>query len=298
MKNHAKRDWHKYNQKLINRGSLTFWFDQDCLKNWIEKDGKRGRPSFADSVIELGLILRTVYQLPLRALQGFIESILKLIKVNLHSPHYSLFSKRAAKAASMISKLSNRKPLEIAIDSSGLKLAGEGEWKVKIHGADKRRNWIKIHIGVDTRTQELVAAIITDDKAADSTILRRIVESAPKSVTKVVADGAYDSSKCREFLHHRGIQDCIPPRKNAKVKGTSETKERDFAIEVGALVGGNKEGVNLWKSISGYHSRSLVETAFSRLKRIFGDRVKSKKFENISSETIFRCYVLNRMNHA
>ena len=68
MKNHAKRDWHKYNQKLIHRGSLTFWCDQDCLKNWLEKNGKRGRPSFADSVIELGLILRTVYQLPLRAL--------------------------------------------------------------------------------------------------------------------------------------------------------------------------------------------------------------------------------------
>lgn len=188
--------------------------------------------------------------------------------------------------------------MEIAVDSSGLKVAGEGEWKVKIHGADNRRNWIKIHIGVDTRTQELVAAIITDEKTADSTVLPRIIESAPKSVTRVVADGAYDSSKCREFLHNRGIQDCIPPRKNAKVKGTAETKERDFAIEIGALVGGDKEGINLWKSISGYHTRSLVETAFSRLKRMFGDKVKSKKFENISSETIFRCYVLNRMNHA
>ena len=140
MKNHAKRDLRNYNQKMINRGSLTFWFDQDCLANWVEKDGKRGRPSFSDSVIQLGLIMRTVYKLPLRALQGFIESILKLIKVDLHSPHYSLFSKRAAETMATLPKLSNIKPMEIAIDSSGLKMAGQGDWKVKIHGAYKRRN--------------------------------------------------------------------------------------------------------------------------------------------------------------
>jgi IS5 family transposase len=298
MKNHAKRDWRKYNQKLVNRGSLTFWFDQDCLTNWVEKDGKRGRPSFSDSVIQLGLIMRTVYNLPLRALQGFIESILKLIKVDLHSPHYSLFSKRAAETMATLPKLSNTKPMEIAIDSSGLKISGEGEWKVKIHGADKRRNWIKVHIGVDTRTQDLVAAIVTDEKTADSTVLPNIVEASSKTVRKVLADGAYDSTNCRDFLCKRGVQDCIPPRRNAKVKGTPEAKERDFAIEVGALVGGDKEGVKLWKAISGYHMRSLAETAFSRLKRLFGDKINSKKMKNIHSETIFRCYVLNRMNCA
>ena len=298
MKNHAKRDLRNYNQKLINRGSLTFWFDQDCLANWVEKDRKRGRPSFVDSVIQLGLIMRSVYKLPLRVLQGFIASILKLIKVDLHSPYYCLFSKRAAETMATLPKLSNTKPMEIAIDSSGLKMAGEGEWKVKIHGADKRRNWIKVHIGVDTRTQDLVAAIVTDEKTADSTVLPKIVESSAKTVRKVLEDGAYDSTNCRDFLCKRGVQDYICNRRNAKVKGTQETKERDFAIEVGALVGGDKESINLWKSISGYHRRSFVETAFSRLKRIFGDKVKSKKFENISSETVFRCYVLNRMNHA
>ncbi|NDD59391.1 MAG: IS5 family transposase [Chlamydiae bacterium] len=298
MKNHAKRDWREYNKKLTNHGSLTFWFDPECLKDWIEKDGKRGRPSFSESVIQLGLIIRTVYKLPLRALQGFLESILRLIKVDLHSPHYSLFSKRAAKSLISLPKLSNTKPVEIAIDSSGIKVAGEGEWKVKIHGADKRRSWIKVHIGVDTQTQDLVAAIVTNEKVADSTILPKIVETSAKSVRRVLADGAYDATKCREFLHGRGIQDCIPPRRNGKVKGTPEAKERDFALEVGGLIGGDKEGIKLWKSISGYHMRSLVETAFSRLKRLFGDKVSSKKFENISSEIIFRCYILNRMNRA
>jgi IS5 family transposase len=139
---------------------------------------------------------------------------------------------------------------------------------------------------------------VTDEKTADSTVLPNIVEASAKTVRKVLADGAYDSTNCREFLYKRGVQDCIPPRRNAKVKGTQKTKERDFAIEVGALVGGDKEEVKLWKAISGYHMRSLAETAFSRLKRLFGDRVSSKKMKNIHLKTIFRCYVLNRMNRA
>jgi IS5 family transposase len=296
MKNHAKRDWRKYNQKLINRGSLTFWFDKDCLTNWLQKDGKKGRPSFSDSVIQLGLVIRTVYKLPLRALQGFIESILKLIKVDLHSPHYSLFSKRAAETISVLPKLSNTRPMEIAIDSSGLKVAGEGEWKVKIHGADKRRSWIKVHIGVDTRTQELVAIEVTDDKTADMTAFPNIMKKAGKSVKRVLADGGYDFASCRKFLYERGIQECIPPRKNGKVKDDPSLKERNFAIELSALLGGGKEGVNLWKKVTGYHKRSLAETAFSRLKRLFGERLSSKTFKNLVSETIFRCHVLNRMN--
>jgi hypothetical protein len=46
MNNHAKRNWHEYNQKLINRGSLTFWLDQDCLNSWITKFEKEGLPFF------------------------------------------------------------------------------------------------------------------------------------------------------------------------------------------------------------------------------------------------------------
>ncbi len=98
MNNHAKRDWHKYNQKLVNRGSITFWFDQECLNSWIEKKGKKGRPSFAKAVIRLGWILKTVYRLPLRALQGFMDSILKLMGTSLPSPNYTLFCKRAKEA--------------------------------------------------------------------------------------------------------------------------------------------------------------------------------------------------------
>lgn len=177
-----------------------------------------------------------------------MESILRLIKVDLHSPDYSLFSKRAAKPLISLPKLPNTKLVKVAVDSS------------------KRRNWIKVHIGVYTQTQDLVAAIVKKEKIADSTVLSKIVETSAKSVRRVLADDTYDPKKYREFLYARGIQDCIPPKRNGEVKGTPEAKERDFALEVRGLIGGDKEGTKLWKSISGYHIRSLFETAFSWLK--------------------------------
>ena len=298
MNNHAKRDWHKYNQKLVNRGSITFWFDQECLHSWIEKKGKKGRPPFAKAVIRLGWILKTVYRLPLRALQGFMDSILKLMGTSLPSPNYTLFCKRAKEAQDSLPKISNTHPTEIAIDSSGLKISGEGEWKVKIHGADKRRSWIKIHIGVDTQTQELVAVEVTNEKIGDATVLPKLVDKAGKKIKRVLADGAYDSASCRKYLHKKKVQDCIPPRKNGKIRDEVGMEERNFAVEIASLFGGGKEGVELWKKVSGYHKRSLSETVFSRLKRLFGERLNSKKFENLSVETIFRCHVLNGMNRA
>jgi len=105
----------------------------------------------------------------------------------LTSPNYTLFCKRAKEAKNSLPRLSHAQPMEIAIDSSGLKVTGEGEWKVKKHGVGKRRGWIKIHIGVDTHTQELTTIEVTDEKTADSNVLPNLVEHSAKSLQKVLA---------------------------------------------------------------------------------------------------------------
>ena len=125
MNNYAKRNWSKYNQKLINRGSITFWIDRKSLDSWVKKSGKRGRPAFSQTVIQAGWMIKTVQNLPLRALQGFIESILNRLQVDLKTPHYTLFCKRAKEAAESLPRLSNRYPTDLVIDASGLKVLGE-----------------------------------------------------------------------------------------------------------------------------------------------------------------------------
>jgi hypothetical protein len=296
MKNHAKRDWRKYNRKLVNRGSITLWLEEETLASWVEKSGKRGRPSFAKAVIQAGWVLKTVYRLPLRALQGFLDSLLRILKTNLTAPHYSLFCKRANEASSILPKLSHKRPTELAIDSSGLKISGEGEWKVKIHGTEKRRGWIKVHIGVDPRTQDLIVAEVTNDKVGDSTALPLLVSKAPKSIRKVLADGAYDTLDCRRYLANKNIEECIPPQRNGRLRKEHGYEERNTAITLMSFFGGGAEAHSLWKKLMGYHKRSLAETAFSRLKRLFGERLSCKKFTNLKTETLFRCHALNKMN--
>jgi len=115
MNSHAKRNCTQYNQNLVNRGSLTFWFDEECLKSWVKQPEGKGRPSFSRTVIQLGWLLRTIYRLLLRALQGFLQSILNMLITPLTSPNYTLFSKRAAEAADALPTLSRARPIEIGL---------------------------------------------------------------------------------------------------------------------------------------------------------------------------------------
>ena len=183
MNTYAKRRWPEYNRNLVNRGSITFWIHKECLDSWITKSGRKGRPSFSTAVIQAGLLIKATYNLPLRSLQGFLGSILLFLQVDLKSPHYSLFCKRAKEVSASLPKLSTKRPLKLAIDSSGLKVRGEGEWKVKIHG--RERGWIKLHIGVDPKTQELIAIEVTDEITADCAVLPSLIAKAPKSLKKV-----------------------------------------------------------------------------------------------------------------
>ncbi|TPE62821.1 IS5 family transposase, partial [Shewanella sp. LC2] len=153
-------NWKQYNQALINRGSLTFWIDEDAIAQWKAKaeQPRKGRPRvFSDLAITTALMVKRVFSMPLRALQGFINSVFKLADIPLSCPHYTCISKRA-KTVKIAFKTKTRGTIEhLAIDSTGLKVYGEGEWKVKKHGTDgKRRVWRKLHIAVDTHSHEII----------------------------------------------------------------------------------------------------------------------------------------------
>jgi len=289
-----KRDWKNYNASLINRGSLTIWIDDSLSKEWIEQP-KTGRPKFSSHVIKMGLFLREVYKLTLRALQGFLSSILRMMNLSLPCPSYSLFCKRYNEVSSNLPRLSSKRPCDLVIDSSGFKVYGEGEWKVKIHGASKRRQWVKLHIAVDPKSSEIIAAIATDDRTADMQMLPKLIDASPKTIKRVAADGAYDYIFCRNYLDKQGIEALIPPRKNARLRNEKELSSRNDSIEMIHLLGGDKEALSLWKKISGYSSRSLVETAFSRLKMILSEKLKSRKTCRQKVEMILRCHVMNKM---
>jgi IS5 family transposase len=115
-------------------------------------------------------------------------------------------------------KLSSRRPQVVLIDATGIKVCGEGEWKVKVHGKTKRRKWIKLHIGLDEKTQEVVSLAVTSGNVADCKAGKEIISNLPKSMKLVKADTGYDTSNIRNLIKDRGGTCLIPPRKNAVKK--------------------------------------------------------------------------------
>ena len=86
-------------------------------------------------------------------------------------------------------------------------------WRRKKHGAEYRRQWRKVHLGIDARTLEIRGIEVTDNSVGDAPMLLAQIPPGEK-VASVSADGAYDTKTCHEAIAHRGAQAIIPPRKN------------------------------------------------------------------------------------
>lgn len=166
-------NWKSYNSGLVRRGSLTLWISDDVARTWHhEGDRMRGgQRVYSDSCILTLLSLRAVFHLALRQTQGFAQSIMDLLGIGLKVPSYTQICRRQGglKVPLRISeRLKKGGSMYVVVDSSGLKVYGEGEWKVRQHGAGKRRTWRKIHLAVDEKTGEIVAEVLTKNDADDA----------------------------------------------------------------------------------------------------------------------------------
>jgi IS5 family transposase len=199
------QNWSTYNRSLINRGNITLWFSEDVIENWFaESCGKRGRSTFySDQVIILALTLKSLYGLPLRATQGFLEGLLLLMGLELPVPDYTRLCRRGKDLKINYRTSTRSKNLDLVIDSTGLKVYGEGEWKMKIHGKDKRRTWRKLHLAVDPDTFEIVAMKLTESNKHDGKIMPSLLEDF-SSLGKVYADAAYMEKDCFDAIADRG----------------------------------------------------------------------------------------------
>jgi hypothetical protein len=214
------RNWREYNKALVGRGSLTLWVETRSLDAWrnLDRPARRGRSrTYADSAILCSLTLREVYHLPLRATQGLVRSLLRLLEVNLPVPDYSTLSPRARYLRLSLSAQSKQQIEHLVIDSTGLKLYGEGEWKVRQHGWAKHRTWRKLHISVDADSHQVTGALITNKDVVDPRVLPTLLKQVESPVERVYADGAYDSRECYRAIDGRGARAIIPPRKGSRV---------------------------------------------------------------------------------
>jgi hypothetical protein len=176
------------------------------------------------------------------------------------------------------------------VDSTGVKLYGEGKWKVRLHGAEKRRTWRKLHLLVDHRTHEALACSMSEQDVLDRKGLPGLLNEVGGEVAEVLGDGAYDPQDCYKAISAEGARSVIPPQVRARVRGGPEFRDRDAAVLRGREVG--REG---WQGEAGYHRRSLAETAMMRFKTLFTDRLKAREWRRQETELRVRCAALNRM---
>jgi hypothetical protein len=289
MKNQYRiRNWSEYNAGLKLRGSITFWLSTEVVESWLvkEKTGQTGASTtYNDIAIATMSTIKSVFSLAGRQSEGFVKSVFELMNLDLPIPDHSTVSRRLKSLEIELPVKKSGSARHIVVDSTGVKVYGEGEWKTRQHGISKRRTWRKLHLGIDETTGEIISAVVTTNDYHDSQVLKDILYGVEDEIFQVSADGAYDTNNCYEQITQRQARAVIPPRKNARIQQHGNCQApplpRDENLREIRQMGRTK-----WKRESDYHRRSLAETTMFRLKCIFGGKLSSRQFDNQARESI------------
>jgi IS5 family transposase len=252
---------------------------------------------YSDQAIEIMLTIKEVFHLSNRGVEGFVRSVFALLNLHLPVPDHTTLSKRSKSLQVKLPKKTKGR-MNLVLDSTGLKIYGEGEWKVRKHEYSKHRTWRKLHVGVNPDNGEIQVAVLTGNSTSDATVVKEMLAQIEQTLVSCAADGAYDQRQVYQALddHSPAVEILIPPRKNAHIWQHGNSKEERLKRDEN-LRYIRKYGRQQWKEDSGYHIRSLAETIMFRLKTIFGDKLSARLLETQTSQALIRCLALNRMTH-
>jgi Transposase DDE domain len=291
------RNWRRYDAGLKRRGDLTLWVDEAALARWQapRRATPGGQARYSDLAIELVLMLRLIFHLALRQAEGFADSLLRLLGLDLTVPDHTTLSRRSRGFAGRRPSVAPRGPLHLLIDSTGLKLFGQGEWQEHKHGR-ARRSWRKLHLALAADTGEIVASTLTGNEADDAGQVGDLLDQVDGEIARVTADGAYDRGPVYQAVASRQPDRppdvVIPPRASAVpgTKARNARRQRDRHIQLIA-----EQGRMAWQKTTGYGRRSLVETAVGRYKASIGPRLRARTLPGQQGEVAIAVEVLNRM---
>ena len=296
-KKYRIRNWREYERGLRSRGDVTIWLSEDAIAAWVPpKNGLRGgQRRYSNLAVRTALTLRVVFSLPLRQTEGFLDSLLRLMGLNLKAPDHTTLSRRNQIVAVPPLTRSHDGPIDLIVDSTGLKILGCGEWNAHKHKASKkRRDWRKLHIGVDAEGFIVAAELTASSRDAAST-LPALLDTIEVPIRRFTADGAYDHRSVYDQLSAAGTENVvivIPPRRSALSAGPTDGPwaQRDTALERIRQVGRRE-----WQKESGYRQQARVENSFFRYKSVLGGGLKARHGKAQRREVAIGCHILNRM---
>jgi len=259
---------------LKRRGSLLIWLDKDMV--WLApKAGRLGRPPvFSDAAIQFCLMVKVLFGLPLRQTTGMVSSILQMAGLDWPVPDFSTLSRRQKNITVGISSRRAPGPLNLLVDSTGIKFLGDGEWLARKHGTHSRRQYRKVHLAMDTGSGDILAVEFTSSREGDSPVLPDLLDQIPpdQEIGTVTGDGAFDTRRCHAAILARGGTAIIPIRKNGRFwkEDCPAARARNDILRATRHL-----GRAIWKRWSGYHIRSRIEAKMRGLKS-FGERIASR----------------------
>jgi hypothetical protein len=298
-KSKRKRDWSKYSKALVNRGKLTLFIRKDFADTWYIKydecspRARGGQAKYSEAAITTLLSLRFVFKLPLRTIEGLAQSLVEMAGVDIDVPDYSTLSikLRNMKIKLPVMRKDTSGGQVVSLDSTGVKIHGQGEWNRKKHNQKDRRQWVKVHLIVDNDTMQILGAEATADDVHDCEGFDQLIDVLPNKINKLLGDGAYDTLESHKKSLENGIELVALPRGNAVIdlKSTEQhiSKRNEHVSKY------KEKGIYAWANKYGYWARNRVESTISRFKTTFSGSLSSRKIESQKNEIILKCKILN-----
>ncbi len=284
--------WPSYNQSLVRRGEILFAYD--FLDIWDDNldrmnENKKGKPySYPDSFILVIGYMRIYFHLPYRQTEGIIKATGKTLPDH---PSYSQICRRVNKLDISTKMSDDNGDIVIAIDSTGIKVTNRGQWMQEKWHIKKKKGYLKIHVAVNIKTKEILALEVTDEKVHDGKVMPKLIEHILKNNNNIIiksalGDGSYDSNENFKYLQKKRIGPGIKVRKNSIISlKNNSLRNREVYSQSKDLL--------KWKKRRTYGSRWMVETAFSSIKRMFGEYISATKFQNMIKEIMMKVSLYN-----
>lgn len=293
-----KRNWSELDRRGKQKGYTVTILLNEAKEgtSQLAKPSKRGRPfKFSTETITALVTLKVLLQVSFRGLEGLINGLSDMFNLSLPQPDHTTLCRRMPKVADRVETVKEASNMILAIDSTGLKVFGEGEWKTRMHGYSKRRTWLKLHVLVDTETGQVLSHKVTPCNTHDTEALGDLLpEHIEDSV--LVADGAYHNRAAFKKLHDKGGHFVAKFPVNSLMWNYGVTRinpayvERDRQLMWHSWYG--KDG---WARRSGYSRRSLVESFMHTFKSNTGDRISARKPESQLKEVMLRIWLVNSL---
>ncbi|MCC2651299.1 MAG: Transposase of ISAli17, family, subgroup [Microvirga sp.] len=290
------KNWRDYDAALRRRGDLTVWVTAEAIEAWTPANtGRRGRPQrYSEMVVETGLMLRLAFARPWRQTEGMLASIMQLLGLELPVPDHTTFSRRSVNLTVAKAVRTATGPVNVVIDSTGLKVFGAGEWQREKHGGKGRRTWRKLHLAVDPESGAILTSELTTTEDGDASQVGPLLDQISGPIASVTADGAYDGAPVYRIIAERdpAAAVIIPPRSTAVPSDTAETAptQRDRHLQMI-----QERGRLGWQKAVNYGRRSLGEVAMMRYKTVIGRRLHARTMPTQEAEAAAGCKVLNIM---